>query len=161
MSYTILHWKKINRYSKLASIHALSGYEQSRRDDLESIGYIIMYFIRGSLPWQGLKINKKDDRYKKICEKKMDTSAKDLCSGFPHEFETFVQYTRDLKFTELPNYDYLRDLLKTIIKKSGFTIDFYYDWCTQKPNIESDDPIFTNDYKIEYNGSHEWLNNNS
>ena len=86
--------KKLTGTARYASINALSGYEQSRRDDLESIGYIIMYFIRGSLPWQGLKINKKDDRYKKICEKKRDTSAKDLCSGFPHEFETFVQYLK-------------------------------------------------------------------
>ena len=151
--------KKLTGTARYASINALSGCEQSRRDDLESIGYIIMYFIRGSLPWQGLKINKKDDRYKKICEKKKETSAKDLCSGFPNEFETFVQYTRNLQFTEVPNYNYLRSLLKTIIKKSGFTIDFYYDWCTSKPNIKPDDPIFTNNYNIEYNGPHEWLNN--
>ena len=118
-----------------------------------------MYFIRGSLPWQGLKINKKDDRYKKICEKKKETSAKDLCSGFPVEFENFVSYTRNLQFTEVPNYNYLRNLLKTVIKKLGFTIDFYFDWCAKKPNIKPDDPIYTNDYKIEYNGPHDWLNN--
>ena len=150
--------KKLTGTARYASINALSGCEQSRRDDLESIGYIIMYFIRGSLPWQGLKINKKEDRYKKICEKKRETSAKDLCSGFPEEFETFVSYTRGLKFTEVPNYNFLRNLLKSIIKKSGSSIDFYYDWCTSKPNIKPDDPIYTNDYKIEYNGSHEWLN---
>ena len=119
-----------------------------------------MYFIRGSLPWQGLKINKKEDRYKKICEKKKETSAKDLCAGFPSEFETFVSYTRNLQFTEVPNYNYLRNLLKTIIKKSGSTIDFFYDWCTTKPHIKPDDPIYTNDYKIVYNGPNEWLNNN-
>ncbi len=151
--------KKLTGTARYASINALSGCEQSRRDDLESIGYIIMYFIRGSLPWQGLKINKKEDRYKKICEKKKETSAKDLCSGFPSEFESFVSYTRGLQFTEVPNYNYLRNLLKSIIKKSGSSIDFYYDWCTSKPNIKPDDPIYTNDYKIEYNGSHEWLNN--
>ena len=151
--------KKLTGTARYASINALSGCEQSRRDDLESIGYILMYFIRGSLPWQGLKINKKDDRYKKICEKKKETSPKDLCSGFPSEFESFVSYTRGLQFTEVPNYKYLKNLLKTIIKKSGSTIDFYYDWCTIKPNIKPDDPIYTNDYKIEYNGSHEWLNN--
>ena len=150
--------KKLTGTARYASINALSGCEQSRRDDLESIGYIIMYFIRGSLPWQGLKINKKEDRYKKICEKKKETSAKDLCSGFPSEFESFVSYTRGLQFTEVPNYNYLRNLLKSIIKKSGSSIDFYYDWCTSKPNIKPDDPIYTNDYKIEYNGSHEWLN---
>ena len=151
--------KKLTGTARYASINALSGYEQSRRDDLESIGYIIMYFIRGSLPWQGLKINNKEDRYKKICEKKRDTSAKDLCSGFPSEFENFVSYTRNLQFTEVPDYNYLRNLLKNVIKKSGFTIDFYYDWFSQKPNIKSDDIIFTNDYKIKYNGLHEWLNN--
>ena len=150
--------KKLTGTARYASINALSGCEQSRRDDLESIGYIIMYFIRGSLPWQGLKINRKDDRYKKICEKKRETSAKDLCSGFPSEFESFVSYTRNLQFTEVPNYNRLRNLLKTVIQKSGFSIDFYYDWCTTKPNIKSDDPIYTNDYKIEYNGPNEWLN---
>ena len=152
--------KKLTGTARYASINALSGCEQSRRDDLESIGYIIMYFIRGSLPWQGLKINKKDDRYKKICEKKKETSAKDLCSGFPQEFEDFVSYTRNLQFTEVPNYDYLRNLLKTVIKKEGSEIDFCYDWCTSKPDIKADDPIFTNDYKIQYNGPHDWLNTN-
>ena len=151
--------KKLTGTARYASINALSGYEQSRRDDLESIGYIIMYFIRGSLPWQGLKINKKDDRYKKICEKKKSTSAKDLCSGFPTEFEKFVAYTRNLEFTEVPDYNYLRNLLKNVIKKAGSTIDFFYDWCTQKPNIKTDDIIFTNNYKIKYNGPNEWLNN--
>ena len=150
--------KKLTGTARYASINALSGCEQSRRDDLESIGYIIMYFIRGSLPWQGLKVNKKEDRYKKICEKKKETSAKDLCAGFPSEFETFVSYTRNLQFTEVPNYSYLRSLLKTVLKKGGFTYDFFYDWCTTKPHIKPDDPIYTNDYKIVYNGPNDWLN---
>ena len=150
--------KKLTGTARYASINALSGCEQSRRDDLESIGYIIMYFIRGSLPWQGLKVNKKEDRYKKICEKKKETSAKDLCAGFPNEFETFVSYTRNLQFTEVPNYNYLRNLLKTILKKGGLSFDFYYDWCTTKPHIKPDDPIYTNDYKIVYNGPNDWLN---
>ena len=118
-----------------------------------------MYFIRGSLPWQGLKVNKKEDRYKKICDKKKSTTAKDLCCGFPVEFEHFVSYTRNLEFTQVPDYNYLRNLLKRVIKKNGDTIDFFYDWCSQKPNIKSDDIIYTNDYKIQYNGPNEWLNN--
>ena len=153
--------KKLTGTARYASINALSGFEQSRRDDLESIGYIIMYFIRGSLPWQGLKINNKENRYKKICEKKKNTSAKELCKDFPEEFEKFVKYTRDLQFTEVPDYDYLKSLLKNVIKKSGDVIDFFYDWCTEKPNIKSDDPIYKkNIYNINYDGDHEWLNRN-
>ena len=59
----------------------------------------------------------------------------------------------------MPDYNYLRNLLKRVIKKNGDTIDFFYDWCSQKPNIKSDDIIYTNDYKIQYNGPNEWLNN--
>ena len=150
--------KKLTGTARYASINALSGCEQGRRDDLESIGYIIMYFIRGNLPWQGLKINNKDDRYKKICDKKKATSAKELCEGYPKQLEHFINYTRNLKFMEVPDYDYLRNLLKEIIYSQNSDIDFFYDWCQEKPNIDTNDPIFTNDYHIQYDGNIEWLN---
>ena len=57
--------------------------EQSRRDDLEAIGYVLMYFLKGVLPWQGLKVDKREDRYKKIYEKKKNTTPEELCQGFP------------------------------------------------------------------------------
>jgi len=63
--------------------------EQSRRDDLEAIGYVLMYFLRGSLPWQGLKVDKREDRYKKIYEKKKCTTSEDLCQGFPRKKSLF------------------------------------------------------------------------
>ena len=150
--------KKLTGTARYASINALSGCEQGRRDDLESIGYIIMYFVRGSLPWQGLKVNKKEDRYKKICDKKKATSAKELCSGYPKEFENFVSYTRNLKFMEVPDYEYLRNLLKTIIQNEHKEIDFYYDWCNTKPNIKPTDIIYRNNYKIKYDAENIWLN---
>ena len=150
--------KKLTGTARYASINALSGCEQGRRDDLESIGYIIMYFIRGNLPWQGLKINKNEDRYKKICDKKKATSAKELCEGYPQQLENFINYTRNLKFMEVPDYDYLRNLLKEIIYNENSEIDFFYDWCKVKPNIDINDPIFTNDYHIQYDGNIEWLN---
>ena len=149
--------KRLTGTARYASINALSGCEQSRRDDLESIAYILLYFLRGSLPWQGLRINNKDDRYKKICEKKKNTSSKDLCEGFPIELETFVSYVRHLEFTEVPDYDYLRELLYSILKKENTSNDYYFDWNKEKPNINENDPIFTNDYHIEYNGKNEWL----
>ena len=149
--------KKLTGTARYASVNALSGYEQSRRDDLESVAYILLYFLRGSLPWQGLKVNNKEDRYRKICEKKKSTSSKELCQGFPIELETFVNYVKHLEFTEVPDYDYLRQLLKTILSKNKYTIDYYYDWDEEKPNIDKDDIIYTNDYNIEYNGEKEWL----
>lgn len=143
---------------KFLSQNSLNGYELSRRDDLESIAYIIIYFLKGYLPWQDLKSNNKEEKYRKICEIKNQITPKDLCKDLPEEFETFFEYIKKLEFTDVPNYNYLKDLLKKVIEKLGEKIDFWYDWCNEKPNILPDDPIFTNDYKIEYNGSKEWLN---
>ena len=151
--------KKIVGNAKYLSINALSGNEQSRRDDLESIGYMIVHFIKGTLPWQGLKIKNKDEKFKKVCELKKQITTKNLCKDLPDEFESFLQYAINLEFTEVPNYNYLRNLLKNVMKKSGFDMDFHYDWLNEKPNIPSDDPIFTNDYKIVYDGQKEWLSN--
>jgi serine/threonine protein kinase len=105
--------KKLTGTARYASINALKGCgnffaffffiwikilffifkqikEQSRRDDLEAIGYVLMYFLRGSLPWQGLKVDKREDRYKKIYEKKKNTSSEELCQGFPGIYLTTI-----------------------------------------------------------------------
>jgi len=81
--------KKLTGTARYASVNALNGCEQSRRDDMEAIGYVLMYFLRGSLPWQGLKIDNKDDRYQKIFEKKKATSAEELCRGYPGKINFF------------------------------------------------------------------------
>ena len=149
--------KKLTGTARYASINALSGFEQSRRDDLESIFYIILYFLKGSLPWQGVKINNKEDRYKKICEIKKNIPIKDLCSGIPTELEAFLTYIRNLEFTQVPDYNYLKSLLKNILDKTNNFIDFFYDWNREKPNIEKDNIIYRNNYCINYNGEEEWL----
>ena len=127
--------KKLTGTARYASINALKGWEQSRRDDLEAIGYVLLYFLRGSLPWQGLHVNKGEDRYKKILQKKKGTSAEDLCKGFPNEFVEYINYTRDLEFEADPDYKFLRNLLTTVLEKQNSQFDFYYDWLTEKPNI--------------------------
>ena len=149
--------KKLTGTARYASINALGGCEQSRRDDLESIFYILIYFIKGRLPWQGLKADKKEDRYKKIYEIKKNIKIKELCSELPEEFESFYNYIRKLEFEQVPDYDYLKLLLKNILEKNNFIIDYYYDWDKVKPNIPKNDDIFKNNYNIKYNGKEKWL----
>ena len=127
--------KKLTGTARYASINALKGSEQSRRDDLEAIGYVLMYFLRGNLPWQGLHVHKGEDRYKKILAKKRGTTADELCKGFPNEFAKYIEYTRNLEFEADPDYKYLRNLLVSILEKENAKFDFWYDWVKEKPNI--------------------------
>ena len=127
--------KKLTGTARYASINALKGCEQSRRDDLEAVGYVLMYFLRGSLPWQGLHVHKGEDRYKKILAKKRSTSAEELCKGFPNEFVEYINYTRNMEFEADPDYKFLRGLLISVLEKLNATYDFWYDWVTEKPNI--------------------------
>ena len=121
--------KKLTGTARYASINALRGCEQSRRDDLEAIGYVLMYFLRGSLPWQGLKVDRKEDRYKKIYEKKKATSPEELCTGFPPELAEYVRYTRNLEFEQNPDYNYLRGLFRKIMDDKGYDInEIKFDW---------------------------------
>jgi hypothetical protein len=130
--------KKLTGTARYASINALKGCEQSRRDDLEAIGYVLMYFLRGSLPWQGLHVHKGEDRYKKILQKKKSTSAEELCKGFPKEFVDYINYTRNLEFEADPDYKYLRNLLVTVLQKENSQFDFWYDWVSEKPSINDE-----------------------
>ena len=127
--------KKLTGTARYASINALKGCEQSRRDDLEAIGYVLMYFLRGSLPWQGLHIHKGEDRYKKILAKKKSTSAEELCKGFPSEFVEYINYTRNMEFEADPDYKHLRGLLLSVLEKENSSYDFCYDWVKEKPEI--------------------------
>jgi hypothetical protein len=132
IQYPYVKKKKLTGTARYASIHALEAYEQSRRDDLESVGYVLMYFLRGNLPWQGLKVRSKEDRYKKILEKKKDTSSEDLCKNFPHEFYKYVDYTKNLDYTENPDYDMLKQLFLDVVIGLDEKMDYIYDWTTKE-----------------------------
>ena len=151
--------KKLTGTARYASINALRGTEQSRRDDIEAIGYVIMYFLRkGKLPWQGLKIDKKEDRYKKIWEKKKNTKPEDLCAGFPPQFCEYVNYARSLEFTREPDYDYLRGLFKTVLDSINEENDGVFDWMEADATRTKGT---TKELKVlETNNSNEAIDNN-
>ena len=99
-----------------ASVYTHLGCEQSRRDDLESLAYILIYLGTGTLPWKGLKMKGKDAKYSKILSKKMNAKSDELLKGLPNEFMMFLQNVRDLQFEQKPDYEYLKDLLRKMNK---------------------------------------------
>ena len=121
--------KHLTGTPRYASINNHLGIEQSRRDDLESLGYVFMYFLRGSLPWQGLRANTKKQKYQKIMEKKMATPIDLLCKGFPDEFRIYFEYCRALRFADKPDYSYLRRLFKDLALRNDIDYDGNFDWC--------------------------------
>ena len=121
--------KNLTGTARYASINTHIGIEQCRRDDLESLGFVFLYFLRGSLPWQGLRANTKKEKYEKIMEKKLVTSISQLCNGFPSEFVAYFEYCRSLRFEDKPDYMYLRGLFKDLFVREGFSLDHKYDWC--------------------------------
>lgn len=120
--------KSLSGTARYMSINTHLGREQSRRDDLEALGHVFMYFLRGSLPWQGLKAATNKQKYEKIGEKKQTTPIKELCDGFPEEFAIYLNYVRKLGFEETPDYDFLRELFTKVLKSNGDVDDGVFDW---------------------------------
>jgi len=124
--------KNLTGTARYASINAHLGIEQSRRDDLETLGYVLLYFTRGSLPWQGLKAPTKKQKYEKISEKKIKTPIDVLCKGYPAEFAQYLNYCRSLHFEDKPDYAYLRKLFRDLFIREGYKYDAMYDWTVIK-----------------------------
>ncbi|KAH0585105.1 hypothetical protein H2248_008366 [Termitomyces sp. 'cryptogamus'] len=120
--------KSLSGTARYMSINTHLGREQSRRDDLESLGHVFMYFLRGGLPWQGLRAATNKQKYEKIGEKKQSTPINELCEGFPEEFAIYMNYVRKLGFEESPDYDFLRELFTKVLKTLGETEDGVFDW---------------------------------
>lgn len=124
--------KNLTGTARYASINTHLGVEQSRRDDMESLGYVMLYFCRGSLPWQGLKAATKKQKYDRIMEKKMTTPTEVLCRGFPNEFAIYLNYTRSLRFDDKPDYSYLRKIFRDLFVRESFQYDYVFDWTVYK-----------------------------
>jgi len=114
--------------ARYASINTHLGKEQSRRDDLESIGYTLIYFLLGELPWQNIKTFEKDEKYKQIAEIKIKTTTEQLCKGLPQEFAVYMDYVKNLEFTAVPDYKFLKRLFRTLFIKNRYLLDYNYDW---------------------------------
>lgn len=120
---------------RYASINNHMGIETSRRDDLESIGYVLIYFLVGKLPWQGLRSGNAAQKHQLILEKKMSTSIEELCAGCPRQLIDYLRYCRALKFDAKPNIAYLRSLFRDLYKER-FNSDYTFEWDWEQPQYQ-------------------------
>jgi len=117
---------------RYASINTHKGVVQSRRDDLEAIGYMLMHFLRGCLPWSGFRVQHKDpfkgSKLLKILESKVATKPRKLCQGFPDEFQIYLTYCRGLGFQSMPDYTMLQQLFQDVSTREGPFQDHAFEW---------------------------------
>lgn len=123
-----LEGKSLTGTARYASVNTHIGIEQSRRDDLEGLSYVLIYFLKGKLPWQDINLQDKTDRYEAIKNLKITTSISELCQEIPAEFSALVSYSKGLQFEETPDYTYLKRLFQNLMFKLKFENDLVYDW---------------------------------
>lgn len=120
--------KSLTGTARYASLNTHIGHEQARRDDIESIAFVMIYFIKGKLPWQGVSGKNKEEKYKKIKERKIDTPITELSRGLPPQFLKFFELVRNIGFEDAPDYAALRTLLADMFTEKNYENDFMYDW---------------------------------
>ncbi|EAX89950.1 protein kinase, putative [Trichomonas vaginalis G3] len=135
--------KELVGTSRYVSINTHLGIEQSRRDDLESLGYVLVYLLKGQLPWQGIQSENLKQKYEKIGEKKMTTSFDMLCQDLPEEFIKYFEIVRALDFAQEPPYSQLRQIFRECFLKHDFVYDYKYDWSNgnDKETCKNYDPV--------------------
>ena len=134
--------------SRYASINAMKGFQQSCRDDLESLGYMLYFFLRGNLPWMGIKEKKKEILDKKILEKKEETVNEILGKDLPIQFCEFLTYAKNLKYDDTPDYNLFKGKMMEVICLGGQTFDKIYDW-TDKNLLEEESEEDDTTEKVE------------
>ena len=114
--------------ARYISINTHMGIEQSRRDDLESIGYVLVLFLKGSLPWQGLKDEGTCNKFNKIMEKKLQIPVEILCLNLPQEMVFYFNYVKSLRFEDKPDYDLLRGFFINMLNTCQAVYDIDKDY---------------------------------
>jgi len=133
--------KSLTGTARYASVNALRGMEQSRRDDMESLGFVWLYMLRGTLPWMGLDAKDRKTKYERICSVKAKTKFDDLCRGFPIEFVEYFNDVRQLRFTDTPNYSYYKQLFRELFIRQGYLWDYQYDWSLSPTKTNYGQPL--------------------
>lgn len=118
--------------ARYASINAHKGYTQSRRDDLEAVGHMLFYLLRGKLPWSGLKAKSDKEKFRKIQETKERFPIPELCEGHPRQFATYLEYARKLPFKERPDYELVRKMFHEVREAEGNMEEETLPWLTKE-----------------------------
>jgi len=126
--------KQLTGTARYASIYTHLGFQQSRRDDLECLGFVLMYF-NGRLPWQGLKGKTRKDLCDKIARKKLTTPVNKLCKHLPLEFGLYMKYCRSLSFTDEPDYTSLKHMFRQLFFRLKCAEDYRFDWSAQNKRM--------------------------
>ena len=125
--------KKLTGTVRFSSPNALRGGEQSRKDDLISIGYMIIFFMKKELPWQRIRAKNDIERITKVYINKKQLKPEILCESLPEEMTEYIKYVYNLEFEQNPDYKYLKGLFQTILKKKKLDCDnLIFSWINQK-----------------------------
>lgn len=127
--------------ARYSSVGNQLGNEQSRRDDMESLGYVLIFMLKGDLPWSGISATTKQLKAVKVAERKVQTALEVLCEGLPPEFSTYLKYCKGLEFEQKPDYRYLRGLFRECFQREGFKLDYLFDWTLIKLKEHEEDLV--------------------
>jgi serine/threonine protein kinase len=114
--------------ARYASVNSHLGFSLSRRDDLISLAYILVYFLKGKLPWQKVNGDSKEEKYDNIRKLKQNLGSNAICQGLSKEFQQFLDYCVRLRFEQRPDYNYLKTLIRQVFRSHNFIYDLNFDW---------------------------------
>ncbi|CAD8086168.1 unnamed protein product [Paramecium primaurelia] len=118
--------------TRYASIAAHKGFELSRKDDIESLIYVLLYFMKGQLPWQNMQNVSDEERTVKVGEMKMSIDLRELCKDVPIEFAFILEYLKQLQYLSEPNYDFVVQQFEKAAENLCIQLDYSYDWDQQQ-----------------------------